>query len=79
MPNLSDSFADSFTTHSVDLLRVSESLREKLLQDLEYLELDLIADLQEVTGENRLHSRETPRAPDSDPGDYRDCLRFHRE
>lgn len=50
MPNASDDFSDAITGHTVDLLRVSDHMRDQVLQDLERLELELLRDLEDVVG-----------------------------
>lgn len=50
MPNLSDKISNEITTHTVDLMRVAEDLRETLLQDFERLESELISELQDAAG-----------------------------
>lgn len=50
MANLSDDLANEFTRHHVDLLRVSDGIRDTVIEDLERLELELIRDLLDGVG-----------------------------
>lgn len=52
--NLTTRIADRITTHTVDLMRVAESMRAQVVSDLEKLEADLVFDLMRASGKSDL-------------------------
>lgn len=54
LPNFTDKVAERVTAHTVDLMRVSESLRRDIITDLEALEQELAFDLMRAAGKSDL-------------------------
>lgn len=54
LPNFTDKVAERITSHAVDLLRVSEAERRRIIADLESLEEELAFDLMRAAGKSEL-------------------------